>query len=69
MGGATLADSDSITGKVTVARTYCYSGQGGTSYESHFASSVWDEASPGSLPNSSDASPPPSSYAALTQTF
>jgi len=31
-----------------------------------FASSVWDEASLGSLPNSSDPSQPPSSYAAIT---
>jgi len=34
-----------------------------------FASSVWDQASLGSLPNSSDPSQPPSSYSALTQTF
>ena len=34
-----------------------------------FASSVWDEASLGSLPNSSDPSQPPSSYAALTHIF
>jgi hypothetical protein len=31
-----------------------------------FASSVWNEASLGSLPNSSDPSQPPSSYAAIT---
>ena len=124
IGDATLADYDSITGKVTNTHTYRYPGQGGTSYETHFegiwsdgkglyklpfwafgpndlsvsglaivkrqknggfsaeaswitfdnppgynrfASSVWDEASLGSLPNSSDPSLPPSSYAALTQ--
>ena len=36
---------------------------------SRFASSVWDEASLGSLPNTSDPSQPASSYAALTQIF
>lgn len=34
-----------------------------------FASSVWDEASLGPLPNSADPSQPPSSYAALTHIF
>jgi len=123
IGVATLADYDSITGKVTNTRTYRYPGQGGATYETHFegiwsdgkglyklpfwafgpndlsvsglaivkrqknggfsaeaswitfdnppgynrfASSVWDEASLGSLPNSINPSLPPSSYAALT---
>lgn len=127
IGDATLADYDSITGKVTNTRSYRYPGQGGgTSYETHFegiwsdgeglyklpfwafgpsgqsvsglalvkrknngdlsdkaswipfenppgytrfASSVWDEASTGSLPSSSDPSQSPSSYAALTHIF
>jgi hypothetical protein len=125
IGDATLADYDSITGRVTNTHTYRYPGQGGTSYETHFegiwsdgqglyklpfwafgpsdqsvsglaivkrqknggfssdaswitfdnpagynrfASSVWDEASLGSLPSSS-GSQPPSSYAALTHPF
>lgn len=124
IGDATLADYDSITGKVTNTRTYRFPGEGGgSSYETHFegiwsdskglyklpfwafgpngqsvsglaivkrkpngdlsndpswitfenppgsfrfATSVWDEASTGSLPNSSDPSQSPSSYAALT---
>ena len=127
IGDATLADYDSITGKVTNTHTYRYPGQGDGSYETHFegiwsngkglyklpffaygpdnlfvsglaivnrqkngdfgskaawitfdnpsggysrfASSVWDEASLGSLPNTSDLSQPASSYAALTHIF
>ena len=127
IGEATLADYDSITGKVTNTRTYRYPGQGDSTYETHFegiwsdgkglyklpffaygpdnlfvsglaivnrqkngnfnseatwitfdnppggysrfASSVWDEASLGSLPNTSDPSQPASSYAAITHIF
>ena len=127
IGDATLADYDSITGRVTNTRTYRYPGQGDSTYETHFegiwsdgkglyklpffaygpdnlfvsglaivnrqksgnfnseatwitfdnppggysrfASSVWDEASLGSLPNTSDPSQPASSYAALTHIF
>lgn len=36
---------------------------------SRFASSVWDEASLGSLPNTADPSQPASSYAAITHIF
>lgn len=128
IGEATLADYDSITGKVTNTHTYRYPSQGDSTYETHFegiwsdgkglyklpffaygpnnlfvsglaivnreksgdfssqpswitfenpsggeysrfASSVWDEASLGSLPNTADLSQPASSYAALTHIY